>query len=566
MPLDALSAVPEELLRELETLRTALRESETRFRDVIERNADAIVVIDDTGVIRFANEEAAKLFDTTAAQLTATPFGFPLVAGNTTELDLVRGTEPIIVEMRVVESHWEGAPAFIATLRNITARKIEEQHARELVREQAARQSAEAAAGKFRFLAESTVLLSSSLDNSRIFSDLGRLCVDEIADWAVIFTHEDGQFRRVHVAHCDDAKAELARKLTGTSVASDVAPIAELLRSRAPQLIRNVDDVKLKAFIPDPATRDLICSLGIGSFLLVPMIARGRVLGAISLVSVSPDGFGRGDVELVKDLASRAALAIDNARLYEDARRANQSKTELLAIISHDLRTPLNSIIGFGELLRMGIPETLSDGVNEKIDRILSAAHHQLYLIDELLHFARLDAQHETIECRDIDAREILRDCAALIEPVAQQKGLRVETRLPEALRITTDPDKLRQVVINLLGNAVKYTLHGSILLAASAGGDDIIRIRVTDSGIGIAQQDLPHVFEPFWQADRAQRTRGGGTGLGLAVVRQIVELLGGRVAVQSVLGEGSTFEIFLPLESARAGDLAGASRNGGNA
>lgn len=533
---------------EVQRLTDELRQSEARFRDVIEQNADAIVVVDTEGVIRFANHEACRLFGADRAELIGGSFGFPLVAGETTELDLVRDGAPLTVEMRVVDSHWEGSSACIATLRNITERKRDEQQARELIREQTARQTAEEAAAKFRFLAESSALLSSSLDQSQTFSELARLCVSEIADWVVVYVCEEPGLRRVEAMHRDPALAETMRALRDSKVPPEhTTPIADLVRSRKPQLFARLDERARAEMILNESHRALINRLGMESLMLVPMVARQRLLGALSLVSARGH-FGDEDLQLATDLASRAALAIDNARLYEDARQANQAKTDLLAIISHDLRTPLNSILGYGQLMGMGIPEQLPPAALQQLERMMTSARHQLYLIDELLHYARLDAGHEEIELINVDVRAVLDDAAKLIEPVAQEKGLRVELVLPpEPLIVHTDADKVRQVILNLLSNAVRYTQAGSIRLEAQRSNGEV-RLCVHDTGVGIAEEHLPHVFEPFWQVDRSQRAHGGGTGLGLAVVKQVVELLGGRVAVRSIIGDGSTFEVLLPV------------------
>jgi signal transduction histidine kinase len=546
--LNITSPAPDQLIGEIQRLREQLRLSEARFRDVIERNADAIIVVDTEGLIRFVNQEAEQLFDGTAGLLVGSSFGFPLVAGKTTELDLVRDGAPVTVEMRVVESLWQGEDAWIATLRNVTQRKAEEQHERELIRAQTARAAAEDVAGKFRFLAESTAVLSASLDTARTLSDLARLCTDEIADWVIIYSLEGTQLKRTDVVHCDPAKAPLARQLRDLAISHDADAVAKLLSTREPQLAHRVDEAALEVLMPDDAERAIIRELGIASFMFVPMVARQRMLGAISFISADPTRlFHEADLQLALDLSARAALAIDNARLYEEARQANQAKTDLLAIISHDLRTPLNSILGYGQLLRMGIPEPLAARATEYVDRMLISAKHQLYLIDELLQFARLDASREHIELKTVDLRFALTEAAQLIEPAAQQKQLELVTELPaEPVTVVSDDDKVRQVVINLLSNAVRYTDNGTIRLELAASKSDVA-IRVHDTGIGISPNDVKHVFEPFWQVDRSRRSRDGGTGLGLAVVKQIVELLGGTVSVTSVLGSGSSFEIRLP-------------------
>ncbi|HUP87738.1 MAG TPA: ATP-binding protein [Longimicrobiales bacterium] len=536
-------------MSEIQKLREELRQSESRFLDVIERNADAIVVVDQSGVIRFANQEAKKLFAGAADDLIGNSFGFPLVAGETTELDLLVGPAPINVEMRVVESHWEGQPACIASLRDCTQRKIEEQHTRELIRANTARAVAEDVAGRFRFLAESTSVLAASLEYSDTISALAKLCVDEIADWVIIYSFEGTHLKRTEVAHCDVAKGDVARKLRDYPINHESDAVAALVRTRTPQLAEHIDDAALEAMTPDAEQRAIIKQLGVSSFMIVPMVARDRLLGAISFIASTPDkSFHQADLHLAVDLASRAALAIDNARLYEEARQANQSKTELLAIISHDLRTPLNSILGYGQLMKMGIPEPLPAGSLVQLDRMLISAKHQLYLIDELLTFARLDSDHEDVELTAADVREPLNEAATLIQPVADEKGLTLHLELPdEPLQTRTDPDKLRQVVINLLANAVRYTESGEVRLSAERCTSGDVIVRVHDTGIGISDEHLPHVFEPFWQVDSRQRTQGGGTGLGLAVVKQTVALLGGSVSAKSEIGVGSTFEVCLP-------------------
>src|SRR5688572_9316534 len=173
------------LRRELDKRTGELERSEARFRDVIESNADAIVVVDETGVVRFVNRAAIRLFDMSREQLLGSSFGFPLVTGETTELDLPRNGDPRVAEMRVVESEWEGLTACIASLRDVTERRRAERDARELIREHAARAAAEEAAQRLRFLLESSTVLASSLDYAAILSALARLCVAKIADWAV---------------------------------------------------------------------------------------------------------------------------------------------------------------------------------------------------------------------------------------------------------------------------------------------------------------------------------------------------------------------------------------------
>ncbi len=530
-----------------------LEQSEARFRDVIERNADAIVVVDRTGTIRFANRAAALLFRRRRDELTGTPFGHPVVAGETTELDLWRGGDPRVVEMRVVESEWEGEEARIATLRDITERRESEASARALFEEQTARAAAEVAARRFRLLAEASKLLASSLDHRDTFASLARMCVDSLADWVVIYVSDDqGVPQRLEAAHRDRARNGALRRLLRERIdPRGNHPVLRVLQTHEPVFVPNVDDAALAELTQDDTHRELLRQLGVKSLMLVPLIARDRCLGAIAFVAGDEaKAFDESDLAQVQDLALRAALAVDSSRLYREAQDANRAKSDLLAVISHDLRTPLNAIMGFAELLEMGIPDELTPASLERVDRIRASARHLLYLIDELLSFARLDAGHESVEPQEVDARIVAKDVAAVVEPLALKKNLSFHVDIddtPALLR--TDPDKLRQVLLNLASNALKYTEHGSVRLGVHGPADGAIILRVTDTGVGIAQDHLPHIFEPFWQVHATRGTPDGGTGLGLSVVERLVRLLGGTVSVESRSGDGSTFAVTLPQD-----------------
>jgi signal transduction histidine kinase len=508
------------------------------------------------------NEAAATLFGSAREDLIGTLFGFPMAAGETTELDLVRAGETYLAEMRVVETEWEGAPACIASLRDITERKRAEEAARRLIREQTARTAAEQAARRFRFLAESSTVLSSSLDYRNTLSALARLCVSRIADWAVIYVTDDaGGVRRLEVAHRDPKLDDAVRELRELPI--DPAgrhPVLEVIRTASPTLVRTVDQAHLEAITESEEHRDLTRRLGIASFMLVPLLAHDRCLGAISLVRTDPDvPYNDDDLALAQDLALRAALAVDNARLYHAAQDANRSKTDLLAVISHDLRTPLNAIMGHAELLELGIPEPLSDATLERVGRIRVSARHLLYLIDELLSFVRLEAGREQVRLQDIDARTLAQDVASVVEPLALQRNLRfVLDVAANPIPVHTDPDKLRQVLLNLTANAVKYTRMGEIRLEVADAGDAAVIFRTRDTGIGIHAEHLQQIFEPFWQADGGHRNIENGTGLGLSVVQRIVRLLGGTVAVESEPDVGSTFTVTLPRRPLCANPEAG--------
>ena len=537
--------------RQLDARTRELARSTARFRDVIERNADAIVVVDREGIIRFANAMATKLFDTDRANLLNTPFGFPVVVGDTTEIDLRSEEGPRCAEMRVVQSEWEGATAYIASLRDVTERRRAEQNERELIREQAARTAAEEAARRLRFLLESSTALAGSLEYDATLSALARVCVPELADWAVVYSVDsDGQVRRFEVAHSDPSKASVVRELREAMIEPNGShPVLAALRNRRPLLVTTATPQLLETITDSARQRQLVQELGFESLMVVPMVTHDRALGALALVSARPaQRFDEEDLALAEDVVRRATLALVSARLYEESRRANEGKADFLAVVSHDLRTPLTAIIGYAELLEMGVPEALPQGAQQPVQRIRTSARHLLYLLKELLSFARLDAGREEVRPQDVDVCDIGRDVAAVMEPLAVARGLQLHLSLPNEPCIAhTDPDKARQILLNLVGNAVKYTNRGEVHLEIMKPDGSQVRVRVRDTGVGIAEEHLAHIFEPFWQVDPTQRSRDGGTGLGLSVVQRLVRLLSGEVSVTSTPGTGTTFTVTLP-------------------
>ena len=255
------------------------------------------------------------------------------------------------------------------------------------------------------------------------------------------------------------------------------------------------------------------------------------------------------------------ARALEHAAAARDeAERANRAKNDFLAVMSHELRTPLNAIIGYGSLLREGIPDPATPGQRQQLERIGASAKHLLALIEEVLTLSRLELGRERITPARVGIASLCEEAAAMMEPEASRKGLALTLQLPEPVfTMTTDAGKLRQALVNLIGNAVKFTDRGEVQVRA--WGEDmgsVIVFEIEDTGIGISAEHVPMVFDAFWQVDQAPTRRVGGTGLGLHVTRRLVRLLGGEVSLRSVLGEGSCFTIRLPRAYWDVGDGEG--------
>jgi hypothetical protein len=244
---------------------------------------------------------------------------------------------------------------------------------------------------------------------------------------------------------------------------------------------------------------------------------------------------------------ARALVQAEEARAA--AEEANLTKSGFMATMSHELRTPLNAMLGYTELLLMGIPEPLPAASMQHVERLRLSARHLLQLIEEMLSFARLEAGKEEVDLQPVALADVLREVSAIVEPLAEGKSIAFRTEVrdaPETLR--TDPRKLRQVLLNLLGNAVKFTTEGYVELR-TAREDGRLIFRVTDTGIGIPEEHLARLFEAFWQGDGTLNRTAEGTGLGLAIAERYVGMLGGEIQVRSVPGEGSTFSVLLPVE-----------------
>lgn len=242
--------------------------------------------------------------------------------------------------------------------------------------------------------------------------------------------------------------------------------------------------------------------------------------------------------------------ALREQELSERAEASNAAKSAFIATMSHELRTPLNAIIGYASLLDDGVLGPILEQQHEHLRRLKLSATHLRALIDEVLMFARVDANNETLDLQTVDVDSLLEEVAALTLPIVANKHLAFSV-LPQErpLSILTDRRKVLQILVNLVGNAVKFSDQGQITLSASDDANEV-RFMVRDTGIGISPENLKHIFEAFWQVEQGPTRRAGGTGLGLQLSRRLAELLGGSLRVESLLGEGSTFTLRLPLHT----------------
>jgi signal transduction histidine kinase/ActR/RegA family two-component response regulator len=415
-----------------------------------------------------------------------------------------------------------------------------------------ARAQAEDNESHYKFLAEASNLLASSLDYEVTLASVAHLAVPALADWCVVdIVEENHSIKRVAIAHRDPQMIELAHELQ-RRYPPDTArsePLAAAIETGRPHLMTDVSDSMLVELARDSFHLDIIRSLGLKSFIVVPMVARNRTLGAISFILAEIDRrYTEQDLAFFQDLAGRAAVAVDNAKLYGEAQEANRAKDEFLATVSHELRTPLNAIMGWARMLRTGqLDEESLAHAYETIERNSKA---QAQLINDILDVSRIISGKLRLEVLPVELDQLIRGAVESLRPAADARGVGVRMLMDwSAGPVAGDAERLQQVVWNLLSNAIKFTPEGGQVEVRMERVNSHVEIAVSDTGRGVSPEFLPHVFERFRQADSSTTRQHGGLGLGLAIVRHLVELHGGTVRAESP-GEdrGATFTVRLPV------------------
>ena len=431
-----------------------------------------------------------------------------------------------------------------------------------------------------RFLAEASGLLASSLDYETTLAGVARLAVPMLADWCTVYVVEEtGGLRQLAIAHSDPAKVKAAQDLARRYPPDLDAPIGvpNVMRTGRAEFYPHIDQNRLALATQSPELAAILRREGLRSGMIVPLVARNRTLGTITLLTAeSGRVYDQIDLALAEDLAHRIALAVDNARLYreaqaaliaredalerehaarQEAETANRAKDEFLATVSHELRTPLNAILGWAHMLRTNKLDQITQ--SRALETIERNAKSQAQLIEDILDVSRIVTGKLRLDVRPVELAPVVEAAIESVRPAADAKDIRIEAILDSrAGPVSGDPDRLQQIVWNLVANAVKFTGKGGRVQVRLDRVQSRIEIIVSDTGQGITAEFLPYVFDRFRQADATSTRRYGGLGLGLAIVRHLTEMHGGVVTVASPgEGLGATFTVKLPVIATHAGE-----------
>ena len=527
-----------------------LRSSEVRLSSIVSLAAESIISIDEDQIIVFFNEGAEQTFGWKREEVVGRPLDVLLPErfrarhhGHILSFASERAAaRPMGARREIFGLRKDGtefpAKAAISKLR-IGGRWVLTAILHDI-------SEAKRIEGEQRLLARVGAAMAETLEYDETVKVIAREMLAFPADWCFVVVKEDVLLRRVAVAAADPSKIEIAARLQGLPLDETGARLTRVLfESRRPQVVTDLTGEWLASLGEDAEQRQLVEAVSPKSMLGVPMLAHGRLVGALSLISSRDDRrYTSADLPLAVELAHRAALAVENAALYKAAQDASRARDEMLGVVAHDLRNPLNAILVQAELLL----RARKDDAHARIepDRIRRAALRMKRLIQDLLDVTKMEVSELPLDRREVPAETLLSEALEMQKALIASAGLELELAVaPDLPTVSADRDRLSQVIENLVGNSIKFTQPGGrITVGAMPEGGEVL-FWVADTGRGIPPEHMPHVFDRFWQAKKGEH---GGVGLGLPIARGIIAAHGGRIWFESTMGHGTTCYFTIPL------------------
>jgi PAS domain S-box-containing protein len=555
------------VFRDVTEARQAL-EARLRLAAIVESSDDAIISKNLDGTITSWNKGAERLFGYTAQEMIGQSLSRLVPPDHPDELPAIiqrlkRGER--VDHFETVRLRKDGSRVdvslTISPIKNgegkvIGASKV----ARDIT---AGKRKAEAA----RFLADASSLLSEVMDVTSTLQKVARLAVPFFADWcSVDLLNEDGSLRRLAVAHINPEMVLLAHEIYRRYPPDPQAPFGpwHILRTGQSELAPEITDDMVRQSIKEEGRLRLLLELGLKSYMGVPLRRRGKALGVLTFVGAeSGRRYDAADLALAEDLADRVGIAIENARLYQELREADRHKDEFLAMLAHELRNPLAPIRNSLHIMKQ--PGARGEVLVRVRDMAERQVLHLARLLDDLLDVARISRGRIELHKEVVDMASVVNHTVETSRPLLEERRHELTVSLPpDPVTVEGDPARLEQVLTNLLNNAAKYTDPGGHLwLAVQREGDEVV-LRVRDNGIGIAPEMLPRIFDLFVQAERRLDRAQGGVGIGLTLVKKLIELNHGTIeAFSAGLGQGSEFVVRLPAFRGEKGGEKGENSEG---
>jgi PAS domain S-box-containing protein len=519
--------------------------------EIVAIAADAVICMDELQRVTFFNAGAEKIFGWSASEIigqrieTLIPERFrPNHSKQVTEFGrsgvtarrmgerrqiagLRKNGEEFPAEAAISQVHQGDTVIYAVVLRDISVRKKFEQ--------------------RQQFLAAAGEKLASSFGSGEVLQHVVGLAVPALAEGCILENRVDDGYRAGAVAHSDPAIDAVLQGVTESGLRKPPPghPLGDILRARAPILLQTDAAARLVEVSTMPAYVASVRAMNPRAALFLPLVARGQLIGALSLFRFAR-GFDTDDIGFAEDLGRLAALALDNARLLEAVRTSLRGREEMVGVVSHDLRNPVAAVRMLSRALLKD--STVPAATTESIGLIAEAAEQMDTLIRDLLDVTTLDAGKLTIAPEPIEASTLLTEALRTLQPLVRAKGISLDVQIQVGLpRVIADSERIQQVLSNLVGNAIKFTpSDGKIVIAARNDGPEVM-VSVTDNGAGIPREQLPKVFDRYWQSSRTDRQ---GAGLGLAIAKGIIEAHGGRIWIDSIVDKGTSVRFTLACVS----------------
>jgi PAS domain S-box-containing protein len=517
--------------------------------EIVEIAADAVICMDAFQRITFFNKGAEAIFGYTSAEIigqrieTLIPeryrsthaghvaeFGRSNVnarrMGERREIAGVRKSgEEFPAEAAISQVHQGDNVVYSVVLRDVTVRKRYEQ--------------------RQQFLAAAGEKLASSFGSSETLNQVARLVVPIMADGCILENRVGSGFLAGAAAHVDPGIEEILDEIgaAGARIPPKGHPLTEILGKPSPVLLQSDAASRLLEASANPAYMKAVKAMNPTSALFLPLVAREQLIGVLSLFRTKRS-FDGDDLGFAEDLARLTALALDNARLHDTVRASLRARDEMVGVVSHDLRNPVAAVKMLSRTLLLS--DNGGSQERESIALISQAAEQMDALIRDLLDVNRLDAGKLAIAPVPVDPSDLLADSLQTLRPLVAEKGISLELQSEADLpKVMADRERIQQTLSNLIGNAIKFSSSGSTIVVSAVRHPDGVAITVLDAGSGITPEQLPRVFDRYWQSSRTDRQ---GAGLGLAIAKGIVETHGGRIWIESKPGDGTKASFTLPL------------------